>query len=351
MWILWNMTPFSAETTWTRDERGAEFWVVAVRACFHIDPQGRQALAVEQTAVQRAPVFAGDPLASGLLSDSDLVLHKDGTDVLVEGRAHAPNGRPVAQSSVRLKVHTVDKTLNVLGDRHLSKSFGGLSMPRPEPFLDMPLTWERAYGGWDRKAKNEQWEPSNPAGKGFATNPSHLDGMVAPNVEYPSAPYRGPGKGRAAAFGPVAAHWQPRLRYAGTYDKQWQATRDPLPPADFDRRYFRCAPDDQQTQTPLVGHEEVMLHGFTPDGFLGFVLPKISLDIVTTFKRYGEVRQRPSIHTLWLMPERRCFDVVYASALEVPPGREEKLIGTTVSMRKQLNTPAKLLHTGVWQSE
>ncbi|WMJ02456.1 DUF2169 domain-containing protein [Pseudomonas chlororaphis subsp. aurantiaca] len=342
------MTPFAAETAWTRDERGAEFWLVAIRACLEIDPDGRQSPAAEQTEVQRTPVFEGDPLTSGLLHDSDFALHKEGTDVLVEGRVYAPESRPETHCSARLKVSSVDKTLNVVGERRLSKGLVGLSIAKPMPFLEMPLTWSRAYGGWDRKGRKEQWEPSNPAGKGFASDPHHLDGTMAPNFEYPGEPYRGPGKCRAAAFGPVAAHWQPRLRYAGTYDKLWQETRAPLPPADFDRRHFRCAPDDQQTQKSLVGYEEVILQGFTPQGFLGFVLPRISFDIVTTFTRYGDIRQRPSIQTLWLMPDLRRFEVVYASALEVPPGREEKLIGTTVFMRKQINTLTSILRTGVW---
>lgn len=345
-----NATPFAAESTWTRDERGAEFWLVAVRACFDIDPEGCQSPAAKQTEVQRAPVFAGDPLTSGLLSDNDFVLQKDGTDVLVEGRAYAPEKRPTTHCSVRLKVHTIDKTLNVLGERRLFKRSLGLSIAKPQPFLDMPLTWERAYGGWDRKGKKDKWEPSNPAGSGFATDPSHLDETMAPNVEYPDAPYRGPGSGRPAAFGPVAHHWQPRVRYAGTYDKQWQETRDPLLPADFDRRYFRCAPADQQTQKPLIGYEQVKLGGFTPDGFLGFVLPRIKFDMITTFKRYGDIRQEPSIHTLWLMPDRRRFEIVYLSALEVPPGREEKLVGTTVRIRPRVRTSSSILRTGVWSA-
>lgn len=344
------MTPFAAQTSWVRDERGAEFWLVAVRACFDIDPEGRQSPAAKQTEVQRAPAFSGDPLTSGLVSDSDFALHKDGTDVLVEGRAYAPELHPTTHCRVRLKVHTVDKTLDVFGERLIYQGLTGFSMTRPEPFLDMPLTWERTYGGWDRKGNKEEWEPSNPVGKGFATQPSHLDETVAPNVEYPDTPYRGPRSGRAAAFGPIAHHWAPRVRYAGTYDKQWRETRDPLLPADFDRRYFRCAPADQQTPQPLIGHEEVMLGGLTADGSLSFLLPRISFDIVTTFRRYGDIRQRPSIHTLWLMPDRRRFEIVYVSALEVPPGREEKLAGTSVLVRRQVGTPASILRTGVWSA-
>jgi hypothetical protein len=350
MWMLMNTTPFAAESAWTRDERGAEFWLIAVRACFDIDPEGRQSPATKQTEVQRTPVFAGNPLSSGLLNDSDFVLQKCGTDVLVEGRAHVPEGRPTALCSVHLKVDMLDKTLNVLGERRLFKGGLGLSFTKPCPFLEMPLTWECTYGGWDRRGRKEDWEPSNPAGRGFATDPSHLDETMAPNVEYPGAPYRGPRSGRAAAFGPVAHHWQPRVRYAGTYDKRWQESRDPLLPSDFDRRYFHCAPADQQTQKPLIGYEEVKLGGFTPNGFLSFILPRISFDVITTFKRYGDIRQKPSIHTLWLMPDRRRFEIVYLSALEVPPGREEKLIGTTVRIRPHVGTSSSIPRTGVWSA-
>lgn len=348
MWLLNNETPFASERTWARDERGAEFWLVAVRASFEIDLEGRQLPAAEQTEVQRAPVFAGDPQATGLLTDSDFALHKDGTDILVDGCAYSLESRPVTRTSVRLQVASIDKSLDVIGERRLCKGAFGLGIAKPQPFLDMPLTWERTYGGWDRNGDSEEWVASNPAGVGFATDPSHLYETQAPNIEYRDAPYRGPKSGKPAAFGPVAHHWQPRVSYAGTYDKHWEAARDPLPPADFDRRYFRSAPSDQQTEKPLRGFEEVRLEGLTPDGFLLFTLPRINFDIVTTFKNTGDVQHAPSVHTLWLMPGRRRFEIVYLSALEVPPGREEKLVGTTVRIKRRVDTPASILRTGVW---
>jgi len=350
VWLLTNETPFAAERTWTRDERGAEFWLVAVRAAFEIDPEGRQTPAPKQTEVQRVPEFAGDPMATGLLTESDFVLHKDGTDVLVRGRAVAPEGRPATKARVRLKVSTIDKTLDIWGERRIYRGGTGLAMTEPHPFLDMPMKWERSYGGWDRKGRSEAWEPSNPAGTGFATDAAHLYDTQAPNVEYPDHPYSGPGRGRPAAFGPVAPHWQPRAAYAGTYDKTWEETRDPLLPADFDRRFFRSAPRDQQTAEPLVGYEEVRIGGMTPDGFLGFILPRNRFEIVTAFRGGPDVRQTPAIHTLWLFPDRRRFEIVYLSALHVPPGREEKLIGTTVRIRPRIGTPDSIRRSGVWSA-
>ena len=46
----------------------------------------------------------------------------------------------------------------------------------------------------------------------------------------------------AAAFGPVGRHWEPRVRYAGTYDDRWTEDRMPLLPKDFDDRFHNAAP-------------------------------------------------------------------------------------------------------------
>ena len=51
---------------------------------------------------------------------------------------------------------------------------------------------------------------------------------------------------RPAGFGPIPPHWQPRLRYAGTYDEAWQRDRYPLYPTDLDDRFFLCSPEDQR---------------------------------------------------------------------------------------------------------
>lgn len=339
MWQLNNETPFAAETTWTRDERGAEFWLVAVRASFVVDADGVQRLAEKQTEVQRAPVFSGDPMTTGLVTDGDFYLSKVGTDVLVEGVAMSRDGRPVTRAPVRFRVADVDKQLIAVGHRRIYEGAVGLGLTDPEPFTEMPLTWENAYGGWDQVGGRQGWEPRNPAGRGYATDGAHLVGTQAPTVEAPDAPYSGPGRGIAVGIGPVAHHWQPRVRYAGTYDGLWEKTRDPLPPDDFDRRYFRCAPEDQQTVKPLVGYEDVAVGGMTRDGLWRFRLPRLVFNIRTTFRDRGDVPHPASIHTLWLKPSERRFEIVWLSALEVPPGREEKLVVTHIGLRPRRGAP------------
>ena len=131
MWLLQNSTPFEAERTWIRDAEGAEVWLVAIKATFEIDPGGRQILAETQEPVSRVPVFAGDPAETGLLEETDFVLRKARTDVVLSGHAYAPKGRPAQSVPVRMKVASIDKTLRVVGERFLIRRRHGSDARRP----------------------------------------------------------------------------------------------------------------------------------------------------------------------------------------------------------------------------
>lgn len=346
MWLLSNETPFSATSTWTRDERGAEFWLVGIRACFDIDENGRQNPSLPQTDVARAPSFADDPTTTEMVEDCDLYIEKKHTDVLVMGHAYTPGIVPAERTEVRLRVADIDKTVVVVGDRFIADGPISMVVSQPALFQRMPLSWARAFGGTDPEAP--AWEAANPVGRGFAARPSRLEGTLAPNFEYPDAPYRTVGLGRPAGFGPIAHHWMPRMRYAGTYGKVWLDTRDPLPPVDFDRAYYQSAPQDQQTGTPLIGYERVQLGRFTADGYLEFLLPRLNFDLRTRFKRLPEQRHGTTIHTLRIFPDKRRFELTYLSALEVPPGHEEQMVETVIRLRSRIGMPDSVLQTGVW---
>ncbi len=122
------------------------------------------------------------------------------------------------------------------------------------------------------EAPKPDWDQRNPVGTGFAVDPQRLVGKSAPNFEYPDAPYRDHRSGTPAGFGPVARHWQPRIKYAGTYGEVWEKTRDPLAAARLQPHCTTNArPEDQQTETPLVGYEDVRLGNVSADGFWQFL--------------------------------------------------------------------------------
>lgn len=351
MWLLDNRTPFAAERTWVRDEDGAEVWLVAVKGSFLIQSDGKQTLDTEQSEVSRVPQFCGQPGLSSLLNDSDFVHKKTLTDVIVQGHAYSPGGKPADRVDVRLKIHNfIDKTLRIHGDRLWRRGWFGIKLAKPQPFTCMPITYERAFGGTDQKAKNpkhHRWEPCNPVGTGFATRKKHLIGKSAPNIEDPRAPYRSWRHGKPAGFGPIARHWSPRVKLAGTYDEKWENTRSPLLPSDFDERFYQCAPQDQQVPGFLKGGEIVELYNLTPDEFLSFRLPRVTFALRTRFYDGTAAAHRADLHTLIIQSDKRRFQMVWHSQLPCHH-KVNKLMSTEIVIKERINVPQATLETGVW---
>lgn len=227
-------------------------------------------LADQQMPVTFGDVPFGDPARSSSRYEADIAPVKPAAEVIVNGTAYAPNGKPVQEMQVGLRISNVRKILNVAGDRIYDSG----SYSQPHPFMTMPIVYERAYGG---TAPDGRVEPRNPVGVGYhhAVSADAAIRTQAPNVTYSSEPFVNSGdRPRPAGFGAIGRGWQPRLAYAGTYDQAWIETQWPLPPKDFDPRYHLCAPTDQQL-TQLSGGEEVQLVGLTPTGRWNFRLPRI----------------------------------------------------------------------------
>lgn len=339
MWQLENRTPFAAGQGWIRDRRGAETWLVVVKATFAVDGDGRTDVAEEQPLPVRIPEYFGEAGHSSVKLESDFVLTKTTTDILLLGRAHAPNGRLVRQVNVGLRVGDLRKTLCVFGDR----TWGALGPSEPEPFATMPLVYERGFGGVDDASAHpdRDWDWRNPVGRGYAVRSAHLKGKSLPNIEAPDRLIRSAGDRPApAGFGVVASHWQPRAALAGTYGAQWEATRQPLLPSDCDDRFFQCAPVDQQAAGFLVGGEPVEIDHVHPRGRIAFELPRMLLELETRFFD-GERRSHEGakLHSVILEPERSTVSLVWHSALECHD-KVHQLEATRISWRVPGTTPA-----------
>jgi hypothetical protein len=337
MWQVDNRTPFAAERGWVRDRDGAEVWLVAVRATFDIKSDGSTEVAKEQPPVLRVPEYHGEPGKSSIKYEADLVLTKHTTDIIVVGHAHAPHGRAVTELDVGFRVGPVQKILRVFGDRKWGLS--GLS--NPEPFVKMPLVYERAFGGVDTKSgrPEQDWDWRNPVGCGFAVKKDHLEGVPVPNVESADRLIRSwDDRPAPAGFGAIGSHWQPRVSFAGTYDDQWMKNRQPLLPEDFDDRFFQCAPADQQAPQFLIGGEPVALLNLSPEGTLRFALPKLFLGFDTRFYDGGrEIHKVRKLHTVILEPDFPRVSLVWHSALPCHL-KGDKLERTIVTLKTNLST-------------
>jgi hypothetical protein len=334
MWAINNETGFAAERNWVRDRDGAEVWIVSVKGTYTVADDGHLSLAEKQEPVVFGPKYRGEPTRSSLLYETDLMLTKAATDVVLNATAYAPYGQPVDSVDVSVQIDEWRKTLRVYGDRQWQ--FGGISSP--DPFRTMPITYERAFGGVDEEPTEKRvfgWEARNPVGTGFATSAGRASGLMLPNIEDARSRVSSwKSRPAPAGFGAIAAHWSPRVELAGTYDERWQNERLPLVPDDFSERFYQVAPVDQQLPN-LRGGERVVLRNLTASGELAFRLPRVALAFDTDFK--GEtVQHRANLHTVIVEPDVPSVMMVWQTSLACH-SKVLKLRQTTVREKLFIN--------------
>src|SRR5690606_33596378 len=138
---------------------------VVLKATFRL-PEGVGGIA--ELAEEQLPLVAEDEHYDGDATGSvrlerDLVPFKPRADIVLVGSAHVPGGRAATELDVGLRVGRVQHVARVIGDRRWlfpSRAVLVPTMSRPEPFTTMPLVYERAFGGTDRKGR--AWLPQNP---------------------------------------------------------------------------------------------------------------------------------------------------------------------------------------------
>jgi hypothetical protein len=316
MWSLHNHTPYKAESAWGRDKDGLHDWIVAVKGTFDITPAGDTRLADEQLDPLMLPEYNGEPGVSSLRYDADVVAPKPTTDVIINGTAYAPRGRPSKTFLVSARVDRVRKVIRVVGDRRWRRGPFGLTASATRPVTEVPIVYERAYGGYDTTdpdPKRQRVDPRNPVGCGVVARSRRRLGQPLPNLEYPKGKLH---KAGPAGFGAIDCYWSPRRELAGTYDEAWARDRRPLLPRDWDPQSLLCAPADQRPRAHLRGGERVELTNLTRDGSLRFTLPKVYL----TFRTYidGRVEEhRSRLSTVVIEPDVPRVILVWLTALPV----------------------------------
>ena len=280
--VLLNHTPFAVLLFSTLDPQGEVLDVVVVSAAFLIPPSGSPSPWPEPLSVHQVDEYWGEPAESSPRYESEIAWRKPFVDLIINGTARVPRGRRAERLPVRLRAADIDKTLVVTGDRYWGEGAAGLVPSAPQPFVVMPIVYERAFGGSGLSSRgSEVYETRNPVGVGFKgvrSRDANVRTMV-PNIEYQNGQLRHQDDLVApAGFGIVARHWQPRRGWAGTYDAAWQTEHCPLLPLDFNLRHFQSAPEDQQS-AHIRGGEIVELHNMTPEGIWRFALPVLEVPL------------------------------------------------------------------------
>jgi hypothetical protein len=288
----------------------------------------------------------GDPLNSSIEFEADFVPFKLATDVVLNGKAHAPRGKATAAFTAALQVGPHRKDVRVIGDRVCRYREGGdPTFTDPKPVAAMELKYENAYGGVDiyTDPRIPCAYPRNYLGKGFVVSKSKkaVDNLALPNLEDPKDPLTPAGlscgevqhwerQPMPQSFGWFPKVWRPRALLAGVlpadraFEQEMRAAYAKfLPPAerktyaqsklpDMDFRFFNGA--SQGLVLPfLAGDEQVRLTNLTPEGETSFQLPgerpEIGLDI-------GEGMKDSAVflHTVMIRMEDRQLDLVWRAA-------------------------------------
>ncbi len=261
------------------DEEGRSLLVLLTKATYNIvgDRLDKLELAEEQTPVSLEGECYGDPASSSYRYEPEVAWEKRGTDVVLIGSAHAPRVNTTVLD-VGFRVGPVQQAARVYGDRAWIRAMGRVGQTKPRTFEKIPLTYERAFGGVDDTIPDPNrtfCEERNPVGRGYRHKKgSFQEQVLLPNIESHRHPVRAYHDQPApVGFGFVSPNWLPRSGYAGTYDKRWAQTRQPLLPTDFDRRFFNSAAPGLTVKGWLRGDEGVQLQNVTPRAETGFLLP------------------------------------------------------------------------------
>lgn len=322
MSALENLSPFEVMVapTLTADDHPVVLAVIS--GTFELPAPGEATrdplpLADTQRSVASGDVFVGEGPCAYLEVEGQLAFTRPGTDVYVQGTAHAPQGRPTPRSQIGVRVGELKKGAVVLGDRYWDHGLRGTVPSAPKPFTSIELSWARCFGGWvdgGSQAAKDAAE-RNPAGVGNHASDKDGLGKPLPNFEDPNALIASFGdRPKPHGFGPVARHWMPRRPLGGTYDDTWVELRAPRWPPDLDERFFVAAAEGLHATPHLVGGEPVQLVGFAPEGGYGFLLPR--RDILVRFVTHEDsIRLTPTLDAVAIDTDARTLTLTWRASV------------------------------------
>ena len=219
-----------------------------VKATYRLQPDGPPAPWPDKPLAAAGDKPFDDDLANGLAYASDFVPYKPNADFAVVGTAHPPpgHGDPVFTASVT--VGPLRKDVAVFGPRRwVPRMFSTRPDPGPpEPATAVPLRYTQAWGGPDSTL--------NTIGLG----PHAIDvPRLEPAPPDPRRSYRHDPE--PVAFAPIPPAWPFRQARVGTYSKEWEASRWPWLPLDFDWSHYNAVAPDQWFDGYLRGDEPLVL--------------------------------------------------------------------------------------------
>ena len=338
----------SVEIVPGKNDRGEHIFSVIVKRTYRITPESVAERCEVDHELRKTDVYyeRGDPEWATVQYESELAPYKPAVDVVIIGKAYAPGGEPTTHMTASVQVASHEKSIAVFGDRHCHYRE---DMPPvfsdPQPFIEMEIRYERAYGGRDETSDPNipLFYPRNFMGTGIAlrNKKETVEGLALPNLEDPNdiltpdriilgEPEHWPEQPLPQGFGWFQRTWYPRCCFAGSYppfvdvDTVTTEERLGLLPKNhialakqfrlpgFDPRFNNGASHGMLFPA-LNGDETIRLRGLSPEGLLEFNLPgeipQITLDI-----GFGAQTLQARLDTVSIQPDELEVNLIWRSA-------------------------------------
>ncbi|MBL8604325.1 MAG: DUF2169 domain-containing protein [Myxococcales bacterium] len=248
---------------------------VVVKATFGLAHAEPMRVAEAQRPLE-GDLYADDDVTRELLYGLDQGYPKPRGECLVRGLCHRPRSGPEGFSGVAFRAGSVQKSAAVFGARRWARRLGVWVPSEPEAFSEMPLTWDRAWGGPDVR--------DNPVGVGSV--PAGVDParVPLPTIERPEQLLQSPDQRVTPwGLGPVSPRWFQRQRRLASSPSQGGAAGRQFLPSGFDYDYFHSAPSDQWAPGFWRGDEEIALRHLRPEqALIQTRLPGVAPRVVAT---------------------------------------------------------------------
>lgn len=190
----------------------------------------------------------------------DFSMPKPCGEVMVVGKCFPQGKIQALGANAFFSLGALERRVEVFGARFVKPGFLGYEPVKPQPFSEMDISWENAFGGPEYN--------QNPVGKGidpvYTVNGDKL--IPLPNIENPNhLVVSQDDRPAPAGFGPLGIDWPVRLKKRGSFDKKWLVDQWPRLPDDFDFQYYLLAPEEQRINGFFKGDEFFQIRGMHPE--------------------------------------------------------------------------------------
>jgi hypothetical protein len=178
---LENLTPFPAKMLVGSTSDHEMVGMVACKVTYVFGDGGL----VPAPAEESWPVFEQPFVFESATLPAELDFRKIGVDVAIFGRVRTLDARPARHLRAGIYWGSLGYEVDVHGDRWWQRSPRGLVASEAEPFVEMPITNDRAYGGSALLDGVLCAYAENPAGRGYYLGEAEAEGKPLPNLERP----------------------------------------------------------------------------------------------------------------------------------------------------------------------